>query len=558
MSINVKLMAKIGFWVLLVLIMLILFVIQGQRNDFGQGGRIRLKQQTSVAEDASKVKTCQSDLVCDEIYHGNHLSSPRYEWYEKAWTLDNNCSKRIDQLVTIVILQHDLVVIQEQIKDIRMSYKSMPILIGVQEHLEHQIDDKNVEVFKMTTNKEETFQWRELVQLAKTPFILIAYKMNKFPPNWSNLERLARLIGDKSTGVVSGATRNTTGHWRSHCWQTNMGFYNLVLTPGYISSYCDCMKCSIFWDNFGPFMATKTDLEDHLDAASFSSTQMMFADFFLKINHIGKSLVTCPDVMFSIGDDLLPPSDQEWLQLAKKWGLQGISKDLGPKKIHSFSCSEVGLKCEPARQTKSFIVPWCCVQSAMHIISTMDRIADIAGLHYELDSGSVLGAVKLHNFIPWDIDGDLYIPTEDMHHFHKNGTGRIILEEEGIVLHSWRDDNYSDKGAGHYQLTHGGLSFELMGKRGKLTLKEGMSPTRILVGSTWARVHHHPGQYLRGRYGPQYLQHAQSWQFLETMENACDNYGGHQWTQCENPGHHACLENYPSDGNVQFLPHRYP
>jgi hypothetical protein len=271
--------------------------------------------------------------------------------------------------------------------------------------------------------KEETFQWRELGQLAKTPFVLIAYKMNKFPKNLSNLERLVRLIRDESVGVVAGATRNTTGHWRSHCWQTYMAFYNLVLTPGYRSSNCDCMKCSMFWDNFGPFVAKKTDLQNHLDS-SFSSTQIMFADFFLKINHIHKSLVTCPDVMFSIGVDLPPPLDQEWLQLAKKWSLQGISIDLGPKKIHSFSCSEVGLKCQPETQTKSFIVPWCCVQSAMHIISTLDRITDIVGLHYELDSGSLLGAVKLHNFIPWDVDGDLYIPTEDMHHFHKNGMFR--------------------------------------------------------------------------------------------------------------------------------------
>ena len=45
----------------------------------------------------------------------------------------------------------------------------------------------------------------------------------------------------------------------------------------------------------------------------------------------------------------------------------------------------------------------------------------------------LLGAVKLHNFIPWDIDGDLHIRTEDMFHFHPNGIARFILESEGIV-----------------------------------------------------------------------------------------------------------------------------
>ena len=35
-----------------------------------------------------------------------------------------------------------------------------------------------------------------------------------------------------------------------------------------------------------------------------------------------------------------------------------------------------------------------------------------------------VGAVKLNNFIPWDIDMDLYIKTEDMHYFHSGGKAR--------------------------------------------------------------------------------------------------------------------------------------
>ena len=110
---------------------------------------------------------------------------------------------------------------------------------------------------------------------------------------------------------------------------------------------------------------------------------------------------------------------------------------------------------------------------------------------------------------------------------------------------------------GHYQMHYNGLEFELMGKQGNLTLKTDQIPTRVQFGDTWALAHHHPGQYLRGRYGPKYLQHAQSWRFISDMSGAFDSYQSHSWTSCKSSSH-ACLDNYPMDGNWQWLPHRYP
>ena len=60
-----------------------------------------------------------------------------------------------------------------------------------------------------------------------------------------------------------------------------------------------------------------------------------------------------------------------------------------------------------------------------------------------------------------------------MKHFHENGIGRFILKQEGISIFGWNKDNYWDKGAGHYQLSYKGLEFELMGKRGNLTMRQG-------------------------------------------------------------------------------------
>ena len=103
------------------------------------------------------------------------------------------------------------------------------------------------------------------------------------------------------------------------------------------------------------------------------------------------------------------------------------------------------------------------------------------------------------------------------------------------------------------------FSFELMGRRGNLTMTGSTGvPTKVLFGTTWARVHQHPGQYLRGRYGPGYLQHSQSWRMKEGMSGASDTYNSGTFTHCEDETSHACLELYPTDGNWLWLPHRYP
>jgi hypothetical protein len=63
-----------------------------------------------------------------------------------------------------------------------------------------------------------------------------------------------------------------------------------------------------------------------------------------------------------------------------------------------------------------------------------------------------------------------------------------------------------------------------------------------------------PGLYARSRYGPGYLQHAQSWRY-EGLETAYANYDSGRWKNvCADPGRHDCLEKYPADGNLMFHP----
>ena len=161
--------------------------------------------------------------------------------------------------------------------------------------------------------------------------------------------------------MVSGATKNITGHWKSHCYQANIRAYNLILTPGYSSSTCDCMICNMLWDNFGPFMSRKEDL---LKLDSKFPPTVMFTELFLELKMKGQHILLCPDLMFHTIEDKLLPKRESWLPLSKKLGIQAISFDNGPSKIHEFSCNDIGISCDIMTQSESYIVPWCCMKGA--------------------------------------------------------------------------------------------------------------------------------------------------------------------------------------------------
>ena len=110
---------------------------------------------------------------------------------------------------------------------------------------------------------------------------------------------------------------------------------------------------------------------------------MMFVDFFLRLSMNGKHCYSCPDILYHTQTDstYMPPSIEQWLELLKKWELLAMSIDVGPVKVHQFSCNQIGLKCKPMDQTKSgMLVPWCCMYAANHIVRTMNRVVKEIGI----------------------------------------------------------------------------------------------------------------------------------------------------------------------------------
>ena len=253
----------------------------------------------------------------------------------------------------------------------------------------------------------------------------------------------------------------------------------------------------------------------------------------------------------------------DWHLLANKWGLQGVVLDWRHRLEHVFTCPEVGLTCDARNQASSFLVPWCCHQSWRHVMAVLEGLAVEKGLEYEITDGTVLGAVKLGNFIPWDIDADVEFRTSQFSEWKGGGAGASALKEAGILQYRMSEDCYSDKGAGFFYMSYEGVEVEMFGSKKNMSqsyYRHHMRhvPTRIQVGpDLWVRTHANPGLHVRGRYGPGYLYHVQSWRHTG-LSSSYDKFSIVSWQPCSKPGHHSCLSNYPIQGNMELLPNIYP
>ena len=140
------------------------------------------------------------------------------------------------------------------------------------------------------------------------------------------------------------------------------------------------------------------------------------------------------------------------------------------------------------------------------------------------------------NFIPWDIDMDIEFLKEHFYLFKSGGAAYADLESAGISLYGFSDDVYYIKGAGSFNMFYNGITVEMLGSHEPLSRKFlpahlNHKPTRTqLAKDLWIPVSANPGLYARGRYGPGYLFHVQSWRHKDGMTESFDAYEPGAWS----------------------------
>ena len=520
--------------------------------------RLDVKQQgTAPSEIASKDGSVD---VCPEKYQG---SSVGYPYFAKKGWYTTNCTnaKAIHSVINIIVntvaySKEDEGHVEKVLKGITETHPTVRVHLATRSNnvIEAAKNYKNIEAAKVSDGKISK-GWNMLISKVSTPYVLVARDVFHF--TWlTQLERQIRVISQlPDVGVVGGAYRDLSGHWKASCLQTKLRNYVLEYQEGYYHSKNECMFCDYLQ---GPFV-TKTEMFK-LDESL--PNEVVFEDWFLSVVEDGNLVMTCPDAMYFTTDyysSFKRTGKNVWTPLAKKWELNRVILPEGVK--HSFSCQDINFKCNNFAQNA--ILPVCCQELYADAVSFFKKFADERDIRFELDCGSVLGGVKFNGLIPWDLDGDFFVFSKEIHIFNKVETIEYF-QKNGYKLTGYQSpakgevyNHYN----GYVKIQFNGFNIEVFGTGMPAMSNTVFLPqelqkhetfTKANIRGNWVDTKFSPGLYARNRYGREILKHSQSWRKVGLVHSYA-NYTPGSFEPCENPKHHACEQNFPGDGNIPFF-----
>jgi len=378
--------------------------------------------------------------------------------------------------------------------------------------------------------------------------VLVARDLSHFN-TYAHLERQIYMISvSELVAVAGGAFRNLTGHWKVGCYQTDIRNYFLRIVEGYKHSARGCMFCDHLE---GPFVA-RTVLMKEIKLNQELPGDVLFTDWFLRVKQGNILVMNCPDAMYftqgrSNFNEQSHQKQSSWLLLAKQWQVHRIF--VSPNVVYLFSCKEVGLSCRTSRRLKEHLMPSCCLVQMARAWKVLDEFASRYGIGYELDSGAMLGAVKLRTHLPWDVDADVRFDTREYPTFFKK---QKMFNIKGLKLKSFNRER-----KGYFQIWTPEINIEMWGSDTLTSIFLPADvrevPTRVYMLGAWVRGVANPGLYAWNKYGLDYLKHSPIWGWTG-HNSSTHGYPTRTWPPCPNPQHHACLDHYPTDGSIDFVP----
>ena len=387
--------------------------------------------------------------------------------------------------------------------------------------------------------------WDSLVKKAWTKYVLVGRGLVYFDQD-ANLERLLGVLEEDAVGIAAGAFRTPDGHWFMGCHQSVMRNYSLSYFAGYSKSRHSCVFCH-YLD--GPFIAKTSLLRQVGFSPKMAALNVLIADLFLTVSK-KTQMVVCPDVMFHV-KNTSSYDVHDWLPLGRKRELDHININ---NKIIQFPCP---VQVCPTHQYMGLGVTPCCLQMLADQLKFVAKTFDKNGVIYSLDSGTMLGTLKFNGILPWELDSDMAVPIENetillsLHkYFRKNGFNVTDPERTSyyetilyVCNSEWKIELFVGKPLDHFNDGNYSLS--------------SLAPTQVNLNGMWMRWVPNPGRYVYEEYRTEIYQHAQH--NIDYGESWALPYkGATDFRGCKRPGHHACLDQYPTDGVLQFGEPRCP
>ena len=381
--------------------------------------------------------------------------------------------------------------------------------------------------------------------------------------NFASIEKLLVPLVNKESAIVGASHRNPSGHWKLACFQSNMQWYRFRLIEGYdlLSNnyaYCDYVS--------GPF-AARTDLLK--DSVSSTSNDMQGDAFYLdlmwRLTVEKKVVMLCVECLFHTRTSGIQSRGKNiWLPFIRKYKLNLMTFHDGS--FFEYSCGEAGIGCE---STTGKFLSFCCHKELQDLALFICKTLSEHNIGHEIDSGSVLGSVKLDNTLLWEKDHDYNLRYAD---FPKLMSLRSVFKSARYSLNEERVDQAKCRNnifCGYVGISSRNWRAEMWGintlnsdifREGKRKIYDadhmGFTPvkanrTLTRLGKSWVNAYSNPAAYSRGHYGVSVLQHAQHWSDTGGS-SSFDPYFPGRWKKCKTPGFHGCADIFLADGNLQF------
>ena len=441
------------------------------------------------------------------------------------------------------------------------------IIIAINAKYDLTFDKLNKNYIKIL-KLDESSKWsimNYLLSLANTEFIFLAEDLNPTINIFNNVAQLKHLITkSKSHALVSAQIRGSKPKKPiPTCFKSEMKYYALKYTQieSDSASIEGCLKCD--YVDLGVFLARTDLLAYALSNADKNSNNLLYIHIFLELKKENFFVFNCNQIFFNINakksteggifnKNELSLAEAEFKSLMRKHELELVRvRDSFRRVLFTFQindCNEVSLACFKGSQSKDFALPRCCRDLLAKGLTEFDERLGDNYIRAELDSGSLIGALKFSHILPWDIDGDVTFPN------------RYRYEVKEILKQIKRDVGFGygrveiGDGETYFQMYPGPFFIEIFGldRLNSFSLN-GSAMTKVYMNKKWVGSKNSPGLYCRNRYGRNVFKHAISWRY-SGLENSFGDYSSRAIRNaCAKMGHHSCMASLGSDGNLQYI-----
>ena len=432
-----------------------------------------------------------------------------------------------------------------------------------------------------------------------TKYLLFTRRLRKMDPKFDMSEFLGPLH-KRTTDIVAGTVILKSGEWKIGCYQFRLIWSQFTIHTGYdkhrndVLVQCDAtdspfaisksMALSLLLGEDGQGKSPSGNI-NKIKIGKFPSDDSVYLQFFLTARLRKDYIIkTYLPTLFYVEDSdeetvtnsqsAMPQTRHQWQQFARR---NDISDIRTPNGHHfEFTWQEANVRNCVSSPKSNMMKSRACMRYLHKLLIDSYRLFDRLGYQYSTEDGSGLGATKLHDTLPWELDHDFSFRTQNitdlMRHqsdFEKIGIYLVPEIDDKPCMNSTKET--STWRCGYVALRGRFWRLEAWGQRilpsdvyrpdtilpvyKDMYLESrivGVNFTSIRIGDFWSQTVANPGYYARARYGLDSLRHAQHWA-VTGGETSWQQYStATHFEPCPDEGHHLCLNQYLADGNIQF------